>query len=323
MAETEKRGGRRIMEFDSRSFSFGKVRRDLGRAVMYVLGYLALTLVAAVLAYAVFAIFFRTDTERMLRREIRMYERLYPELAERAEMTRDAVAGLQHKDNQIYEQIFHTDAPDIDPMGRLSFLHASDTIPDSMLNDYAARKSDSLLAVSRNVDAAFRQIFAALSDSSLVRPPMQLPLKDISFPQIGASTGSRLDPFFKAYVWHEGLDFIVLRGTPVYATADGTVVSSGSTKKSGNTVEIAHDGGYVSVYAHLESRAVRLGQSVKAGDQIGTVGMSGRSFAPHLHYELRLDGRTLDPVNYFFGSVTPAEYANMLYMSVNTQQSMD
>ena len=68
---------------------------------------------------------------------------------------------------------------------------------------------------------------------------------------------------------------------------------------------------------------MRAGQTVKAGQQIGTVGMSGRSFAPHLHYELRLDGRTLDPVNYFFGSVGPAEYANMLYMSANTQQSMD
>ena len=99
--------------------------------------------------------------------------------------------------------------------------------------------------------------------------------------------------------------------------------SSGSSKKSGSTVEITHEGGYVSVYAHLESRSVRRGQRVEAGQQIGTVGMSGRSFAPHLHYELHLNGRTLDPVNYFFGSVTPAEYANMLYMSVNTEQSMD
>ena len=113
------------------------------------------------------------------------------------------------------------------------------------------------------------------------------------------------------------------RGTPVYATAAGVVSLSGSSKKSGSTVEITHEGGYVSVYAHLESRSVRRGQRVEAGQQIGTVGMSGRSFAPHLHYELHLNGRTLDPVNYFFGSVTPAEYANMLYMSVNTEQSMD
>ena len=93
--------------------------------------------------------------------------------------------------------------------------------------------------------------------------------------------------------------------------------------RAATSSEIVHEGGYVSVYAHLESASVRRGQKVKAGQQIGTVGMSGNSFAPHLHYELRLDGKTLDPINYFFGSVTPSEYANMLYMSSNTQQSMD
>ena len=320
MAGNSRRSDRKVIEFDSRSFSFRKVRRDVGRAASFVSGYLAATL-----AYSNGDItqVTKTDTEKALRREIRMYERLYPDLAPKAELIRDAVAGLQHKDNEIYEQVFHTSAPDLDPTGRLDFLFASDTIPDERLTSYARDKADSLLRLASGVDAAFVKIFEALEDSSLVRPPMKLPLRDVSFPQTGASIGSRLDPFFKAYVWHEGLDFIVLRGTPVYAAADGEVISSGSTKKSGNSVEIRHAGGYVTVYSHLESRGVRAGQTVKAGQQIGTVGMSGRSFAPHLHYELRLDGRTLDPVNYFFGSVGPAEYANMLYMSANTQQSMD
>lgn len=323
MARSERRTDRRVMEFDSRSFSFGRVRRSAGKAVGFLVKYIFSTLLAAVLVYVVFAIFFRTDTERSLRREIRMYERLYPDLAPRAELIKDAVAGLQHKDNEIYEQIFHTSAPDIDPSGRLSFLNASDTIPASRLDEYARDKSDSLLAVAADVEASFRKIFDSLRDSALVMPPMKLPLEDISFPQIGASVGSRLDPFFKAYVWHEGLDFIVLRGTPVYASGDGVVTASGSTKRSGNSVEISHADGYVSVYSHLESRSVRTGQTVKSGQQIGTVGMSGRSFAPHLHYELHRGDETLDPINYFFGSVTPADYANMLYMSANTRQSMD
>ena len=140
---------------------------------------------------------------------------------------------------------------------------------------------------------------------------------------IGAFNPRRFHPILHSFVAHEGIDLGCNRGTPVYATAAGVVTSSGSSKKSGSTVEITHEGGYVSVYAHLENRSVRRGQRVEAGQQIGTVGMSGRSFAPHLHYELHLNGRTLDPVNYFFGSVTPAEYANMLYMSVNTEQSMD
>lgn len=323
MARSDRRGDRRVMEFDSRNFSFGRVRRNVWKAAAFLLRYILTTMLAAVLVYAVFAVFFRTDTERSLRREIRMYEKLYPDLAPRAELIKDAVAGLQHKDNEIYEQIFHTGAPDIDPSGRLDFLYASDTIPVSRLDEYARDKSDSLLKVSADVEASFMKIFRSLEDTSVSRPPMKLPLKDISFPQIGASIGSRLDPFFKAYVWHQGLDFIVLRGTPVYASADGVVTSSGSNKSTGNTVEISHPGGYSSVYSHLESRTVRTGQTVMAGEQIGTVGMSGRSFAPHLHYELHMGDTVLDPINYFFASVTPYDYANMLYMSANTRQSMD
>ena len=170
-ANDARRGGRKVLEFDSRSFSFGAVRRNAGKWVRRILGYLLTTVFAALLAYAVFAVFFRTDTERMLRREIRMYERLYPELQPRAEMIRDAVAGLQHKDNEIYEQVFHTDAPDLDPTGHLSFLFASDTIPDEQLTAYTRDKADSLMGRMADVEAAFGRIFAALSTApSCARP---------------------------------------------------------------------------------------------------------------------------------------------------------
>ena len=68
---------------------------------------------------------------------------------------------------------------------------------------------------------------------------------------------------------------------------------------------------------------MRAGQKLQAGQKLGTVGMSGKAFAPHLNYEVRRDGEFLNPVNCIFASVTPDEYTNMLYMSVNTKQSMD
>lgn len=177
---------------------------------------------------------------------------------------------------------------------------------------------------SKTVDAAFERIFRALSDSSFVLPPMSLPIADITYPQVGASSGRKMNPFYKAYVYHEGLDLIVSRGTPVLAAADGTVTSvTVSRKGQGRTVRIAHAGGYETVYAHLESMNAYVGQVVRAGDKIGTVGMSGQAFAPHLHYEVRKDGIAKDPVGFFFASVSPAEYVNMLYMSISTLQSMD
>ncbi len=311
------------MEFDPKSFNFGKVRVKLGRALLVSVAYLLATLTLAVLVYCVFAIFWRTDVERELAREIRMYERLYPSFAPKEELLRDGIASLQHKDNDIYEQVFHSNAPEPDPMSGLDFMFGSASVPDAKIAAYTRDKADSLLGVSADVDSAFMKIFRALVDDSKAVPPMRLPLDGITYSQVGASTGRKMDPFYKAFVFHEGLDLIVARGTPVKSAAEGTVQKVQTSKKLGKTVEILHDGGYSTVYAHLESVSVRAGQKVDVGQKIGTVGMSGKAFAPHLHYEVRRDGEFLNPVNCIFASVSPAEYTNMLYMSVNTKQSMD
>jgi len=309
--------------FDTENFHFGQAPRKVGRALLMLLVYMLLTFTLAVLTYVAFTLFFRTDTERRLRREIRMYERLYPGLEEREQLLGDAIANLQHKDNEIYDLVFHTSAPNLDPMEDLGALSVADTIPDSELVGYTARKADKLMRQSASVEESFARIFGILSDSTAVLPPMTLPIADITYPQVGASSGRKVNPFYKAYVMHEGLDLIVSRGTPVLATADGTVESAASSRTTGNTVRIRHAGGYETVYAHLESMNVRAGQRVRTGQKIGSVGMSGQAMAPHLHYEVRRDGTAVDPVGYFFASVSPETFTNMLYMSVNTMQSMD
>lgn len=315
---------RRPVIFDAENFHFGQVPRQVGRTLLRVLLYMLLTFTLTVLIYLTFSLVFRTDTERRLRREIRMYERLYPGLEERSQLLGDAIANLQHKDNDIYGLVFHSSGvPMTDPLGETPFYRNLDTIPEGRLTGYTQDKADSLLRRSRSVDAAFEHIFRSLSDPQAMLPPMTLPIRDITYPQVGASIGRRIQPFYKAYVYHEGLDLIVARGTPVLASADGTVSSASTNKATGLTVRISHEGGYETVYAHLESMKVHAGQRVKAGDQIGAVGMSGQAYAPHLHYEVRRDGTAMDPVRFFFASVTPAEYANMVYMSVNTLQSMD
>ncbi len=313
----------KTLGFDPKDLRFRKVRTDIGRVLLLVLGYLLVTLTLAVLVYCVFALFWRTDVERELRREIKMYERLYPGFAPKEELLRDGIANLQHKDNEIYETAFRANAPNADPMSGLDFMFTGESVPDAKVAGYTEDKADRLLAQASDVEEAFLKIFRTLAAEDFVMPPMTLPVKDMTYSQIGASTGRKMDPFYKAYVYHEGLDLIVARGTPVYASAAGTVSRVSTSKKLGKTVELLHEGGYVTVYAHLESTSVRAGQKVSSGQKIGESGMSGKAFAPHLHYEIHLGDRFLDPVNYIFASVSPDEYSNMLYMSVNTKQSMD
>ena len=300
-----------------------KFTHTLWRLVRAVLYYVLGTLALAIFAYALFALIFSTDAERRLRRENKAYARAFEQLEDREERLRDVIAGLQHKDNEIYDVVFHANAPSVDPMADLDVFYASDTIPSTRLASYTRDKADSLLKRTVAVDAAFGTILRTVAETEHTLPPMEVPVKGLTYPQVGAGLGQKYNPFYKAYVFHEGVDLLVPRGTPVHATADGTVVSAASSRTTGNTVRISHAGGYETVYCHLESMDVRAGQRVRAGAKLGTVGMSGQAFAPHLHYEVRRDGAAADPVGYFFASVSPMEYANMLYMSVNTMQSMD
>lgn len=298
------------------------------RRILYGLGFavifLTSTFVAAALLYMLFALVFSTDTEKRLKRENRMYERCIPILVEKEILLKDAISGLQHKDVDIYDRVFHSVAPNADPMSTLDFLYASDTIPSTKMMSYTRSKADELLTRSSKVDEDFRRIFDALSADAAVIPPMRLPLRQLAPSQVGAATGSRINPFYKTPVSHDGIDLMVPAGSDVLAAADGTVERAENLPKwMGKVVIIRHASGYVTRYAQLGETFVSAGQKVSAGRKIGTVGMSGRSYAPHLHYEVLKDGVAVNPVNHFFASVSPMDYPNMLYISANTEQSMD
>ena len=163
-----------------------------------------------------------------------------------------------------------------------------------------------------------------MAKPSVVKPPMKSPIEGLKYAQVGSSVGQKLNPFYKVLAHHDGVDLIAGQGTPVLATADGVVTDVRKSGKGlGNVVEITHEGGYVTTFAHLEDIVVRKGEKVKAGKKLASVGMSGNSFAPHLHYEIRKDGKIEDPVNYMFGSFFPEEYMKVAYMAATTGQSMD
>jgi len=111
--------------------------------------------------------------------------------------------------------------------------------------------------------------------------------------------GLRKDPFRKRAAMHSGIDFRGRTGSPVHVTAPGKIIKAGWAGSYGKMVEVRHDGGIISRYAHLSIISVRTGQKVKSGDRIGKVGSTGRSTGPHLHYETRVGGRAIDPVRFW------------------------
>ena len=123
---------------------------------------------------------------------------------------------------------------------------------------------------------------------------------------------------------HYGMDFTAPRNTPVYAASDGKIVRADSRSTGyGKHIRIDHGFGYMTLYAHLYKYNVRRGQKVKKGDIIGFVGNTGRSQAPHLHYEVWKDKKRVNPINYYLGNLSPEEFDDLIKLANQENQSLD
>ena len=307
-----------------KDFKLKKEKASVWAVIRRILMFFVVTMSLAVVYYILFALLFSTEQERRLRVENKLYEAEYPQMAMKEELLAAVVEGLRVKDDKIYEEVFNTSAPDMERFSSLDFLMGLDSIPDTDIVTNSATRMDVLESSASRVEDNFQKVMAAISDKKFVMPPMTNPLRNFTFAQTGASVGDKINPFYKVPMKHNGLDLIASAGEPVFAVAEGVVKEVIKSRKGlGNVVVIDHGNGYVTRYAHLADVEARKGRRIKRGTRIGYVGVSGNSFAPHLHYEVLRDTLVLDPVNHFFASVTPEEYMNMLIMSVTTGQSMD
>ena len=246
------------------------------------------------------------ETEK-IKKQSEAYQEELPMLEEKERLLSDVVEGLKIRDDRIYEEIFHASAPNVDPINAIDILSGLDTIPDKLIVKATEDRLKQLDSRAEHIERNFMEIAALLKSDTLIIPPMTNPLKKFSFAQTGASTGDKVNPFYKVKIRHNGLDMIAPSGEPVYAAANGIVSEVTRSRKGlGNVVTIDHRNGYKTRYAHLADIEVSKGRIVKKGTRIGYVGVSGNSFAPHLHYEVIYKDKHINPANYFDLAITPA-----------------
>ena len=162
------------------------------------------------------------------------------------------------------------------------------------------------------------------SEELLASIPAIQPVSKQDLTRMASGFGWRLDPFTKARKRHKGMDFTSPKGTPVYATGNGKVIRADAGSSGfGKHIRIDHGFGYVTLYGHLSKYNVKKGQKVKRGDLIGYVGSTGRSQAPHLHYEVRYNKEQVNPINFYYGDLSPEEFQEMLKMASQEGQSLD
>ncbi len=176
-------------------------------------------------------------------------------------------------------------------------------------------KSDIILSQielqANSYDTVYSSILK-LSDSINSVPAIQ-PVSPRGVVRISSLFGSRVHPITGIPTMHDGIDMAGNIGTPIYCTGKGVVINVGySVAGYGNKVVVDHGFGFKTLYAHLNEIIVKEGQEVVRGTQIGTMGNTGSSTGPHLHYEVIFDDKKINPINYYLNDLSDTEYREMI-----------
>jgi murein DD-endopeptidase MepM/ murein hydrolase activator NlpD len=317
-------------KFNPDSLSFDKIRLGLKAILLRSLAYIIGSVLIAMVLNFLFGLFFDSPREKALKREIEQLTLQYDLIHREMGNLEKVIDHLQETDDNLYRTIFGAEPVQSTQrqagIGGVSRYDELEGFKNSELVIETAKKLDAMRKKVYVQSKSFDElILLAREKEDMLRSiPAIIPISTKDLTRIASGFGLRIHPIYKISKLHTGMDFTAPLGTEVYASGDGTVISVQSSKRGmGNYIVINHGFGYTSLYAHLESFNVKEGRKVRRGDIIGFVGNTGMSVAPHLHYEVKLNEVNVDPVNYFFNDLTPAEYEKMIEIASKTGQSFD
>lgn len=315
--------------FDTHSLTYEKVGFSWKKIVLKVLSYLAIGTVFAGIIVIVAFTYFESPKEKMQKREIDWLTYQYDILNKKLGQVQTVLADIEKRDDNIYRIIFEAD-PIADEIRKAGFggvdrYKELEGYENSLLVTESTKKIDQiskqLYIQSKSFDEVIKM--ARNKETMLACIPAIQPISNKDLEHEPSGFGMRMHPIYKYVKFHAGMDFTANVGTEIYATGDGVVESSEYSPGYGNYVVIKHGYGYSSLYGHMEKMVVRVGHKVKRGELIGYVGNTGLSSGPHVHYEVHKNGIAVNPVNYYYNDLSPAEYKQMIEISSRASQSFD
>lgn len=273
---------------------------------------------------------FESPREIKLERENVKLLSQYEIMASKLDQALDVLDDIQQRDENVYRVIFEADSiPNAvrrAGFGGVNRYRYLEDLDNAELVISTAKKLDGVMKQLYVQSRSFDEIIdLAQRKEEMIRciPAIQ-PISNKDLKRTASGWGMRLDPIYKTNKFHEGLDFSAPIGTEIYVTGDGVVKTvHKSAIGYGNYVEVDHGFGYTTLYAHMSEFKARVGQKVKRGEVIGFVGNTGKSTGPHLHYEVRIKGKAVNPTHYFFQDLTPEEYEEMIRISSNSNRTFD
>jgi murein DD-endopeptidase MepM/ murein hydrolase activator NlpD len=314
--------------FNSQTLKYEKVKINLGNRFLKLLGFVSTALVFSFVIIAFAYTFLDSPKEKQLKREISELSFQYDILNKRIKQVDGVMEDLQQRDDNIYRIIFEAEPIPLEVrnagFGGINRYKNLENYDYSELMVETTKKLDiiskQLYVQSKSYDELAKAVNSKskmMASIPAIQPIDSRKLRSIS------GFGYRMHPIYKIRKMHDGMDFASPIGTPIYATGDGVIIAVGPERGYGNRVMINHGYGYVTKYAHMSKFKVRTRQRIKRGDVIGYVGNTGASTGPHCHYEVYKNGKPINPINFFFNDLSPAEYMTMLEVASQENQSLD
>lgn len=318
--------------FDSENLAYRKIETKKRKRFGYIALFLLSSAVFGILSFIVLlnTPFFETPKDRLQTREIENLKLRYAILNTKMNEIDDVLEQIQERDNNLYRTYFNTSIiPEEQRKAGFGGINRYKELEGYNNSELVINTSKRVEVLSKQAAIQSRSLdeivkLAKEKEKLLAAIPAIQPVKNENLKQMASGFGYRSDPFTKVRKFHAGMDFTAKSGTPIYATGDGVVEKADNTASGyGNHIVIRHGFGYETLYAHLSKYKVRRGQKVQRGDVIGFVGSTGRSEAPHLHYEVHKNGEVVNPLNYYYGNISAAEYAIISKLASQENQSLD
>ncbi|MBV2195513.1 MAG: M23 family metallopeptidase [Flavobacterium sp.] len=318
--------------YDSENLAYKRILPKKRKKFAYVMLFLLSSALFGFLSFflLVNTSYFETPKDKIQAREIEALKLNYTVLNKKLDLMDDVLEAIENRDNNIY-RIYFNSTPISEEERKAGFGGVNrykdlQGFNNSELIENTTRRVDvltkELVIQSKSLDEIVA--LAKQKEKLLAAIPAIQPVKNEDLKQMASGFGYRSDPFTKIRKFHYGMDFTARTGTPIYATGDGVVYKADASLSGyGNHIEINHGYGYKTLYAHLSKYNCRPGQRVKRGDIIGYVGSTGRSQAPHLHYEVFKNGERVNPLNFYYGSISAKEYIEISKLANQENQSLD
>ncbi|MDR2972696.1 MAG: M23 family metallopeptidase [Bacteroidales bacterium] len=288
-------------------------------------------LVTTAIAFAIFVLWiafylFDSPKEKMLQKENNELKEQLRAINKNLEVMDVVLEDIQDRDDQVYRAIFEAEPIPLEtrnPWFNLTTRY--DSIPQSetvkLLKTIDLKTKGLFIKLKEERESLDSLLLLAENKNDMLAAiPAIRPIKNMY--NVTSGFGLRIHPILKTYRKHTGVDITAPRGTPIYATADGTVSRQQAAMGYGTNVIIDHGFSYQTLYGHLSKKIVKPGQKVKRGELIGYVGNTGLSMGPHLHYEVWKNGIPVNPVQFFTSDITPEEYNAILESSKKVNQAL-